>query len=69
MLCDYRECRVSRSHVRWTSKQKEKHMTWNWRLALVGAVAALLFIVDWGTYLIDWLFPERWPLIVGGVEY
>ncbi|HOO17839.1 MAG TPA: hypothetical protein PK920_14750 [Phycisphaerae bacterium] len=44
-------------------------MTWNWRLALVGAVAALLFIVDWGTYLIDWLFPERWPLIVGGVEY
>ncbi len=44
-------------------------MKWNWRLALVGGVAALLFIIDWGTYLIDWLFPEKWPLIVGGVEY
>jgi hypothetical protein len=45
-------------------------MKWNWRLALqLGGIVTLFWLIEWSTYLVDWLFPPKWPLIVGGVEY
>jgi hypothetical protein len=45
-------------------------MKWNWRLAArLAGLVTLFWIIDWSTYLIDWLWPPNFHWITIGVEY